>query len=472
MTSAQRNIVIQYLNRREGIPYSATAKPKYLPDFMGSRHRKVTDAMLPSIKSPLLRVNSKCMARILSYLRIRNIFCLDIAITNTPERLAWLSILSASHVYAIDKLRHCNKSIRWLVSRDISPRSLVILSSRYGDSNKIKLNDLNPSSLLRISLPYCDLKGEDLLSLAHGCPNLLEISLERCKGVKNESVVAFGKLCTNMKNINISRCKNVNDIGVMAIAQNCSQLSIINISWCKKITDISLLAIARNCPLLSIINISWCEKITDTGLSAIAQNCPKLMRIDFSWCEKITDVSLSAIAENCPLLNSIDISSCKKITNVSLVALAQNCPELHSVDLSWCVNVTSTGLLTLTQNLPQLNNISVSGCKWLTNSDVLTIGRNCNHLRTIDLSHLNITDDGVVGIAVNCPYLYSINLDHDYGITKVSLIALVEKCPEMEQIKLYNVRGLDEIVRAIRRRYPYLRIDNAVHTDIEIVGGN
>ena len=453
----------QYLDRREGVPDSFPAKRNGSADFTGNRNRKVTDAMLPPIssnRSLLLKVSSKCMELILNYLRIRSVFYLDMAITNSPERLAWLSILHESHVYAIDKLRHCNKSIRWLASRDISPRSLVVLSSRYGDSNKIKLNDFNPSSLLRIGLSYCNLKGEDLLSLAHGCPNLSEISLERCEGMKNKSVVAFGKLCPNMKSINTSRCEEVNDIGVISIAQNCRQLSIINISWCKKITDSSLLALAQNCPLLSIINISWCEKITDTGLLAIAQRCPKLTSIDVSWCGKVTDTSLLAIAQNCPELYSIDISSCKKITNIGLLALAENCHKLTSIDLSWCVNVTSIGLLTLTKGLPHLCNISISGCRWVTNSDVLALGRNCNRLRTIDLSHLDITDEGVVGIAINCPLLSSICLDCVYKITKVSLIALVEKCHEIEQIKLSDIRGLNVIVSAIRRRYPYISIKN------------
>ena len=64
MTNAQRNIVIQYLNRRDGLRYYASAKPMSLFEMTGNRRRKVTDAMLPSIssnRSLLLNLSSQCM---------------------------------------------------------------------------------------------------------------------------------------------------------------------------------------------------------------------------------------------------------------------------------------------------------------------------------------------------------------------------------------------------------------------------
>ena len=107
MTNAQRNIVIQYLNRRDGLRYYTSAKPMSSFDITGNRRRKVTDAMLPSISSngsQLLKVSRKCMELILNYLNIRSICRLDTAMTNSADRIDWLSILRVSHVDAIDKM--------------------------------------------------------------------------------------------------------------------------------------------------------------------------------------------------------------------------------------------------------------------------------------------------------------------------------------------------------------------------------
>ena len=139
MTNAQRNIVIQYLNRRDGLRYYASAKPMSSFDITGNRRRKVTDAMLPSVSSngsQLLKVSSQCMELILNYLSIRSICRLDIAITNSADRIDWLSILRASHVDAINKImpwankKDWNKVIRWLVSRDIRLKSLELLGGK------------------------------------------------------------------------------------------------------------------------------------------------------------------------------------------------------------------------------------------------------------------------------------------------------------------------------------------------------
>ena len=514
-------------------------------DITGNRRRMVTDAMLPSIssnRSQLLKVSSQCMELILNYLQIRSICRLDIAITNPADRIDWLSILRVSHVDAFDKIMDNNKCydnvMRWLVSRDVRLKSIFALGGKYGYFHEKVLNDVNLLSLLRISL-RCNIKEIDFLSLAHGCPNLSEISLLSCNSLRNESIVAFSKMCTKLRSVNISHSDRITDISILAIAYNGPLLSSIKIFACKQITDISLLALAENCPLLSEIEICYCKKITDAGLVAIAQNCPLLINIriclftqitdisviaiaqncpllasiDISSCRMITDAGLSAIAQNCPLLNSINFSRCDQITDTGLSAIAQNCPLLNSINISWlnrtsdaglvaiaqnCLQLTvidisfwlvstdaglsaiaqkcpkltsislafttmsgtSIGLLNLTRGLPHLSDISIAKCQWLTNADLVAVGRNCNQLTRIDLSNTGIGDEGVVGIANNCPLLSSIRLDYNLRITKVSLIALVEKCPEMKEIKLYNVKGLDEIVSSIRRRHPHIYIQN------------
>ena len=163
-------------------------------------------------------------------------------------------------------------------------------------------------------------------------------------------------------------------------------------------------------------------------------------------------------------MSSLDITGNRRrkvlISDTDLSAIAQNCPKLTCISLAFSLSFTSTGLLNLTRGLPHLNHLNIADCRWLTNADLVAVGRNCNRLRSIDLSNTDIGDEGVVGIANNCPLLSSIRLDHDSLITKKSLKVLVEKCPEMKEIDLYNIKRLDKFVSSIRSRYPRIYIQN------------
>ena len=111
------------------------------------------------------------MISILSYLSMGNICRLDTAVTNTPLRVIWLSILRGKNHRTIDNHPHNHESIRWFVERGIRPEYL----KTGHDTWRINVGTLlgMDMSILRNIDYYCSsILDEDILSIAHGCPNL------------------------------------------------------------------------------------------------------------------------------------------------------------------------------------------------------------------------------------------------------------------------------------------------------------
>ena len=75
-------------------------------------------------RSLLFKTSDDCMIFILGYLNIKSISQLDIAVTNTAARIIWLTSLQVNNHRTVNGLRHCNGSIRWVVTRGIRLVSL------------------------------------------------------------------------------------------------------------------------------------------------------------------------------------------------------------------------------------------------------------------------------------------------------------------------------------------------------------
>ena len=120
----------------------------------------------------LFRAGKDCMQSIMSYLSIKSICQLDVAVTNTAARVLWLSSLQLTTNRTISECKHCNASIIWLVSRGIRLESLKISNGQWFMSrlSGSALLGLNVSLLRDVSFYDCNIGDEEVISLAHDCP--------------------------------------------------------------------------------------------------------------------------------------------------------------------------------------------------------------------------------------------------------------------------------------------------------------
>ena len=320
------------------------------------------------------------MITILGYSNIRDLCRLDIAMTNNATRAIWLSALRQR----LNHHKHSHKSIRWLVEKGISPEYLQTSGDKV-ISNRINgrtLVGLDMSSLRSISLISCDIADKEVISIAHGCPNLTEITLFDCCGVKDESMRALAGRCRELNFIDVRECNKISDEGLRAYAAACSvsdaanlaekgygsALRGISLSNNKRITDEGIIDLGISCRLMSNISLSDCTNITDRGISALGDCCHFLDRICLSGCYKISDVGISALGRCCPKLTDIDLSGCNRITDIGISDLAECCRSLRKFTLSDCFKITDGSLSAIGRACRSLREISLSKCNRITNT--------------------------------------------------------------------------------------------------------
>ena len=367
-------------------------------------------------RSLLLGVNNDWMTSFLSYLSIKSICRLDIAVSDTTSRATWLSILCLTNHYTIDEYSHSNKSIRWLVKRGMRLKKLTVIGGDCcGDIvDGSTLLGLNLSSLQYLSFLFCRIGDVEVSSVAHGCPYLLEISLSKCYEVTDKCMIelvencheltsiivdssidraarglpAFGDTCLNqiteslpdrlhissLSKMLLVRCNDITDIVVSAILHKSPLLNNVIFSRCRNISDMSVSALAHNCPLLKKISICECEKITETSVLALSRNCPLLEYLNLTY-SRITDNCILALSQNCPLLNEVILYGCDEITDLGVSALAHNCPLLYYITLAECDKITDLSVSALARNCPLL---SVWNC-W----NLSMVSANCKSLACI-----------------------------------------------------------------------------------------
>ena len=436
-----------------------------------------------SDRSVLFRASTDLMISILSYLDIRSISQVDIAVSNDAERIIWLASLSMNNLVALNKYEHCKESMMWVAQRGIRLESLKVKDMRWQETDRINggtLLGIIISSLRCIDLRESSIVDEDILWMARGCPCLAEICLSGCDGVTNASLIALGKFSRQLISMDIGYCQNITDEGFEGFADGCldrrnvnvhnghdtiyseqkknmsnsgasaparssSLLQNVNLSACEKITDMGISALGRSCPHLSSINLHNCEQITDLGISALAYSCPHLIKINISYCKEITDMGISALGRSCPHLSNINLNNCEEITDTGISALAQSCPHLSSFNISSCPEITDIGLSALAHSCPYLSIISLSECEEITDIGISALGRSCPHLSRINISHsYQITDIGLSALAQSCPHLSRIYLLGCDQITDAGLSVLAHNCHHLTRIHLSSCRQITD----------------------------
>ena len=93
---------------------------------------------------------------------------------------------SVNNLATFNEYGHCKDSIRWLEKRGIRLQRLKIKDRKW-DTDRI-----NGSSLLG---------DEEVFSIAHGCPHLIEIcqaDCDGCDGVTDASLIVPGRFCRQL----------------------------------------------------------------------------------------------------------------------------------------------------------------------------------------------------------------------------------------------------------------------------------
>jgi len=141
-------------------------------------------------------------------------------------------------------------------------------------------------------------------------------------------------------------------------------------------------------------------EITDEGVEQIALSYPNLLELGLLRCN-ITDESATILAAHCKRLTNINFSDCSKITDAGVKAITMGCSNVTKLDLSEC-DITDQSLIDIASQYPYLKDLQVSGC--------------------------NITDEGLKAIAAGCPQLEHLGVMGCKKISNVGIDAFRASC--------------------------------------------
>jgi Leucine-rich repeat (LRR) protein len=324
------------------------------------------------------------------------------------------------------------------------------------------------SNITSLELQGAKLTTQDMAMLCEHLSGQLEcLCINCCSWVDGmlPSAPYIGTL-GKLKRLVLIHNTDFNDAACRLVVTGCPLLEDLVLKY-TKITDTSVCHFAQRLPRLRSLDLGGYSNITDTSLIAIAESHPPLEEMVLIGAS-ITDAGIRLVSQHLPHLRSLNFSYCKLITDISLIAIAESCPLLEDLNLTE-TSVTDTGFQFAAQHLPHLRSLVLIDCNMITNISLIAIAESCPLLENLNLSYTSVT--GFCLAAQHLPRLRSLILNNCWGITDSSLVAIAESCPLLEVLKVGRASITDTGVCVAAQHFPRLHslsLDGCEITDISL----
>lgn len=127
-------------------------------------------------------------------------------------------------------------------------------------------------------------------------------------------------------------------------------------------------------------------------------------------------------------LNDRVMGQLANLTSIGLVGLTGHCTRLQSLDISHS-NIGNCGILAIAlHSNSSLKSLDMYGCKNITNISVTEVAKNCPRLEELDIRHCKITDKSIINIASHCSCLLTLKASSCKQITDVSIRRIAKHC--------------------------------------------
>jgi hypothetical protein len=220
---------------------------------------------------------------------------------------------------------------------------------------------------------------------------------------------------------------------VVTFVNRAVSLSAIDLTGFVDLRHETLVAVLAQCPQLSTLGtlrLGWCVglKFWKWTIRGLSKHCSGLTTIDLHTCVLVDDHVVVMIAEACPQLQEIDVFHCGRLTDHSLGALALNCHRLSSVNFG-LADISDVGVVELALACPHLRSVAFGRCCQLTDTAVWMLAECCRRLSSVDFSYCaQLTDSAVAHLAERCKYLAIVLLGECPKLSDDSIVALAEHC--------------------------------------------
>ncbi|CAH2244036.1 jg12137 [Pararge aegeria aegeria] len=189
----------------------------------------------------------------------------------------------------------------------------------------------------------------------------------------------------------------------------------------KVFTPTTFEVLVLNCTKLRLLNFSVCDTITDTEIMSILSRNPGLITLNLNYCHTLTAKCLQPAILYCNNLRVLKLARCAWLTTGAMEALALHQSKLEEVDISYCVNISEGCVLIFIKKFRQLKTFNLEGNLQITDKCLYTISKYSNCLRLINVSSCDITDKGVMALALHCQSLEGLVVRRCMKVTETSL---------------------------------------------------
>jgi hypothetical protein len=287
--------------------------------------------------------------------------------------------------------------------------------------------------------------------------HLVELDLGWCKELNDEDLeVLLKKFCTTLKKLDLAMATIK---GTVFLSNHIyfNELLELNLSGCEKIPEAALEALLKKCPNLQKLILPT-TLFTGEALGADTSPLNRLITLDLPSNNKMREEHLKAALKKCHALQYLDLTD-TLINGSAFTPEETRFDSLKKVTLLFCVNLTDENLQCLLEKSPNLQSINLGSTK-ITGKAFCSQDFKLDHLRELDLSFCgNLTAAGLMALLEKCPNLQKLDLRgttisgpfistgtrlnrlidlnlSSKHLTDESLQPLLEKCPNVQTLDL------------------------------------
>jgi len=302
---------------------------------------------------------------------------------------------------------------------------------------------------------------QELQSLKEKLITNLYIKPQIVNQIDDEALNSISE-CKGLLYLNVSSCNNFSKLVFNRCIAKLNSLKAINLSDCTQIIDDNIKTLAKNCKNLEEVHLNGCVQITDDAITFLVEKCPKIKILSLGKCEKLTDKSILSISNKLSGLTSLCINHIKYITQSSLPTLKkfnmksfyayntlltdpvvfETIPKwgsnLEVLNLGKCTNLVDNSISAIAFNCPNLKKLFLQSCKGITGLSINLIAQKCTQLNTLRVDYCtNLMDDAIISLE-NLKSLRVLNLSGLLKINELSLIRVLPRIPDLEELYLYD----------------------------------
>jgi hypothetical protein len=120
--------------------------------------------------------------------------------------------------------------------------------------------------------------------------------------------------------------------------------------------------------------------------------------------------------------------------------LVESCHYLQHIFLRRCININDECIEKIALNCSNLSSINLGYCSMITDASLIALGKHCHRLKSINLTATNITDEGVIGLVTQGTVinLQEVHLSRCNYITDEAIECVLMNCKNIKYLLFTN----------------------------------